>query len=76
LIAIDEAAGNGADMIVFSRNFVAFYPLFFVVLPPLQQGKPHLHLYEQAVTVPSGATPAASPNRCRPTRRSFVGALV
>ncbi|MBU1836718.1 MAG: aliphatic nitrilase, partial [Alphaproteobacteria bacterium] len=53
LDAIDEAAGNGADMIVFPETFVPFYPYFSFVLPPCQQGKPHLHLYEQAVTVPS-----------------------
>jgi len=56
LDAIDEAAGNGADMIVFPETFVPFYPYFSFVLPPCQQGKPHLHLYEQAVTVPSGDT--------------------
>ncbi len=54
--AIDEAAGNGADLIVFPETFVPFYPYFSFVLPPCQQGKPHLHLYEQAVTVPSDDT--------------------
>ncbi|MBU0779339.1 MAG: Nit6803 family nitriliase [Alphaproteobacteria bacterium] len=56
LDAIDEAAGNGADMIVFPETFVPFHPYFSFVLPPCQQAKPHLHLYEQAVTVPSGDT--------------------
>lgn len=56
LDAIDEAAGNGADLIVFPETFVPFYPYFSFVLPPCQQGKPHLHLYEQAVTVPSDDT--------------------
>lgn len=56
LNAIDEAAGNGADMIVFPETFVPFYPYFSFVLPPVQQGKPHLHLYEEAVTVPSDET--------------------
>ena len=56
LDAIDEAAGNGADLIVFPETFVPFYPYFSFVLPPCQQGKPHLHLYEQAVTVPSEDT--------------------
>lgn len=56
LDAIDEAAGNGADLIVFPETFVPFYPYFSFVLPPCQQGKPHLHLYEQAVTVPSEET--------------------
>ncbi|SDZ60790.1 aliphatic nitrilase [Jannaschia faecimaris] len=56
LYAIDEAAGNGADLIVFPETFVPFYPYFSFVLPPCQQGKPHLQLYEQAVTVPSDDT--------------------
>ncbi len=56
LDAIDEAAGQGADLIVFPETFVPFYPYFSFVLPPCQQGKPHLHLYEQAVTVPSDDT--------------------
>jgi nitrilase len=56
LDAIDEAAGNGADLIVFPETFVPFYPYFSFVLPPSQQGKPHLHLYDQAVTVPSDDT--------------------
>lgn len=56
LDAIDEAAGNGADLIVFPETFVPFYPYFSFVLPPCQQGKAHLHLYDQAVTVPSQDT--------------------
>ncbi|WP_417410342.1 Nit6803 family nitrilase [Hoeflea sp.] len=56
LDAIDEAAANGADLIVFPETFVPFYPYFSFVLPPCQQGKPHLHLYEEAVTVPSEET--------------------
>ncbi|WP_019953928.1 Nit6803 family nitrilase [Yoonia vestfoldensis] len=56
LDAIDEAAGNGADLIVFPETFVPFYPYFSFVLPPCKQGKPHLHLYDQSVTVPSDAT--------------------
>jgi aliphatic nitrilase len=56
LDAIDEAAGNGADLIVFPETFVPFYSYFSFVLPPCQQGKPHLHLYDQAVTVPSEET--------------------
>ncbi len=56
LDAIDEAAGQGADLIVFPETLVPFYPYFSFVLPPCQQGKPHLHLYEQAVTVPSDDT--------------------
>ncbi len=60
LDAIGEAARNGAEMIVFPETFVPFYPYFSFVLPPVQQGKPHLHLYEQAVTVPSDETRAVA----------------
>ena len=56
LDAIDEAAGNGAELVVFPETFVPYYPYFSFVLPPVQQGKPHLALYEQAVTVPSDET--------------------
>lgn len=56
LDAIDEAAGNGADLVVFPETFVPYYPYFSFVLPPVQQGKPHLKLYEEAVTVPSDET--------------------
>lgn len=70
LDAIDEAAGNGADLIVFPETFVPFYPYFSFVLPPCQQGKPHLHLYEQAVTVPSDDT------RCVAERCAHHGVVV
>lgn len=56
LDAIDEASGNAADLVVFPETFVPYYPYFSFVLPPVQQGKPHLALYEQAVTVPSDET--------------------
>ncbi|MFZ5964201.1 Nit6803 family nitrilase [Thalassococcus sp. BH17M4-6] len=56
LDAIDEAAGSGAQFVVFPETFVPYYPYFSFVLPPVQQGKPHLALYEQAVAVPSDET--------------------
>ncbi|MBF9031074.1 Nit6803 family nitriliase [Rhodobacterales bacterium HKCCE3408] len=56
LDAIDEAAGNGAELVVFPETFVPYYPYFSFVLPPVKQGKPHLKLYEEAVTVPSDET--------------------
>ena len=56
LDAVDEAAGNGADLVVFPETFVPFYPYFSFVLPPVRQGKAHLHLYQEAVPVPSEDT--------------------
>lgn len=58
LNAIDEAASKGAEFIVFPETFIPYYPYFSFVLPPMQQGKPHLELYQEAVTVPSAETKA------------------
>ncbi len=60
LNAIAEAAGKGAGFIVFSETFVPYYPYFSFVLPPVQQGAPHLELYEEAVVVPSPETEAVA----------------
>lgn len=56
LEAIGDAAGKGAELIVFPETFVPWYPYFSFVLPPVLSGKEHLRLYEQAVTVPGDAT--------------------
>ncbi len=58
LNAIRDAAGKGADFIVFPETFLPYYPYFSFVLPPVQQGKPHLELYAEAVAVPSPVTDA------------------
>lgn len=58
LNAIDEAASKGAEFIVFPETFIPYYPYFSFVLPPVQQGKPHLELYQEAVVVPSAETKA------------------
>ena len=50
--AIAEAGRGGADLVVFPETVVPYYPYFSFVLPPVLQGKPHLQLYEEAVTVP------------------------
>jgi len=60
LNAIAEAAEKGAELIVFPETFVPYYPYFSFVLPPVQQGAPHLKLYEEAVVVPSPETDAVS----------------
>lgn len=56
LDAIDEASVNGANFIVFPETFIPYYPYFSFVTPPVKQGKEHLRLYEQAVSVPSEET--------------------
>jgi len=60
LNAIGEAADKGARFIVFPETFVPYYPYFSFVLPPVQQGKPHLKLMREAVTVPSPETRAVA----------------
>jgi aliphatic nitrilase len=60
LAAIDEAADNGAQLVVFPETFVPYYPYFSFVLPPVLQGGPHLRLMEHAVTVPGPVTQAVA----------------
>jgi nitrilase len=38
IAAIEEAAGKGADLVVFPETFVPWYPYFSFVLPPVQSG--------------------------------------
>lgn len=58
--AIDEAAAKGAELAVFPETFVPYYPYFSFVLPPCQQGGPHLELYERAVVIPGPVTDAVA----------------
>ena len=58
--AIDEAARRGAQITVFPETFVPYYPYFSLVLPPVQQGEPHLKLIERAVVVPGPVTDAVA----------------
>ncbi|HEY0296803.1 MAG TPA: Nit6803 family nitrilase [Bordetella sp.] len=70
--AIDEAAAQGAQIAVFPETFVPYYPYFSFVLPPCQQGAPHLELYERAVVVPGPVTQAVAE---RARARSMVVVL-
>ncbi|MEF7612443.1 Nit6803 family nitrilase [Aquincola sp. MAHUQ-54] len=58
--AIDGAASKGAQIVVFPETFVPYYPYFSFVLPPCQQGAPHLALMERAVVVPGPVTQAVA----------------
>ncbi|MGO2240342.1 MAG: Nit6803 family nitrilase [Halomonas sp.] len=60
LDAIDEAASNGAELIVFPETFVPYYPYFSFVYPAVACGAEHLRLYEQAVVVPGPITDAVA----------------
>ncbi len=54
--AIDEAAAQGAALVVFPETCIPYYPYFSFVKPPVQQGAEHLKLYERAVVVPGPVT--------------------
>ena len=60
LKAIDDAATEGAELIVFPETFVPYYPYFSFVLPPVLMGKEHMRLYEEAVEIPGPVTEAVS----------------
>jgi nitrilase len=54
--AIDAAAADRAQLVVFPETFVPYYPYFSFVMPPVLQGPEHLKLYERAVVVPGPVT--------------------
>ncbi|KGT95410.1 aliphatic nitrilase [Erwinia typographi] len=56
LDAIDNAAAQGAEIIVFPETFVPYYPYFSFITPAMTAGAAHLKLYDQAVVVPSPLT--------------------
>jgi len=58
--AIAQAAGRGAQLVVFPETVVPYYPYFSFILPPAAMGKAHLQLYEQAVTIPGPTTEAVA----------------
>jgi aliphatic nitrilase len=58
--AIDEAAAQGAQLVVFPETFVPYYPYFSFVKAPVAMGADHLRLYERAVTVPGPVTKAVA----------------
>jgi len=60
LQAIADAAGQGAQLVVFPETFIPYYPYFSFVQPPVFMGKEHMRLYEEAVEVPSPVTDAVS----------------
>jgi len=58
LETLRDAARQGVELIVFPETFLPYYPYFSFVLPPAQQGSPHLLLMERAPTVPGPVTDA------------------
>lgn len=58
--AIAEAAGKGAQIVVFPETFVPYYPYFSFVQAPCKQGPDHLKLMERAVVIPGPVTQAVA----------------
>jgi nitrilase len=55
---IEQAAAQGADLVVFPETVVPYYPYFSFIKPPAAFGSDHIQLIEQSITVPSSATDA------------------
>jgi aliphatic nitrilase len=58
--AIEKAAREGVQLIVFPETFVPYYPYFSFVRPPVASGADHMKLYEEAVAVPGPVTQAVA----------------
>jgi nitrilase len=58
--AIDRAARQGAQLVVFPETCVPYYPYFSFIRPPVQQGPEHLLLMARAVVVPGPVTAAVA----------------
>jgi nitrilase len=58
--AIAQAAGRGAQLVVFPETVVPYYPYFSFIQPAAAMGKEHLRLYEESVTVPGPTVDAVS----------------
>jgi nitrilase len=51
---VQEASANGAQLVVFGESFLAGFPIWNGVLPPVEQHELHERLYRSSITVPSG----------------------
>jgi nitrilase len=60
LAAIADAAGKGAQLVVFPETFVPWYPYFSFIAPPVLTGAEHTRLYQHAVAVPGPVTEAVA----------------
>ncbi len=63
--AIEAAAREGAELVVFPETVVPYYPYFSFIQPPAAMGSEHLRLYEEAVTVPGPTTARGRRGRAR-----------
>jgi aliphatic nitrilase len=53
---IEQAAAEGAELVVFPETVVPYYPYFSFIKAPAAIGADHLQLIDQSVVVPSPAT--------------------
>ena len=53
---VAEAAGRGAGLVVFGESFVAGFPVWNGVLPPVDQHDLHQRLVEESIVVPGPDT--------------------
>lgn len=53
---VGDAAGKGAELVVFGETFLPGFPTWTGVLPPIDQHDLHKRLYEQALVVPGPET--------------------
>src|SRR5262245_5094106 len=58
--AVESAAIEGVELLVFPETVVPYYPYFSFIEPPAALGAKHMKLYEQAVIVPSPTTDAVA----------------
>ena len=49
---VAEAAGQGAELVAFGESYVAGFPIWNGVLPPIEQHDFHQRLFESSITVP------------------------
>jgi aliphatic nitrilase len=53
---IEQAAAQGAELVVFPETVIPYYPYFSFIKAPAAFGADHLRLIEQSISVPSPAT--------------------
>jgi len=56
--AIEDAARQGIELMVFPETVIPYYPYFSFISPPAAMGRAHMQLYDQAVAVPGPTTEA------------------
>ncbi len=49
---VEEAAAEGAELVAFGESFIAGYPIWNAVLPPVAQHEFHQRLVESSIIVP------------------------